>query len=274
MESADDALSIAWDPRDPSSTTKPRGNFESVLASLEELIAERETAELQGAKAITLLLLDRPSEQIIDVLQRFAQLGGEAGPLRTLDHSRLLIAQTLHYDGQYAAAAQASSDVASFYGTDEDPFLRGIAAYAIQYRIRALIRLGDFDEAVAAWRSLCSNYGADDNVTVRTAVAAAGQAAAVGFLKADRTDDASRAADEVARLYENDTDAMTRAHVVAAMIVRYSALPRRRLLARSQALTALFHFVGSNPEPEVVEAIRETHPGSADWVLRKAHDAH
>lgn len=271
------SLSLGWDPRDPPSIDRPEGDFVGVLAALEErLAAEGELSELLGAKVLTLVQLGQPEERILDVADRFLEVTaaqGEDVPA-LLALSRLLVAQTLDTGSRCSESAQALSDVASFYGTDDDPHIRSVAAWALQNRFYCLVQLGDLDGVGAAWESVRDQYGGETHPAIRTAVARAGRRAAVAFWNADRAADALRTSEEVIGAYRSDPEADIRADTVAAMIVRYSSLRRRRLVARWRALTELVHFVGSNPEPEVVEAIRATHPESADWLLRRAHDPH
>jgi hypothetical protein len=130
--------------------------------------------------------------------------------------------------------------------------------------------MGDLDGVEVAWESVRVQYGAETHPAIRCRVAGAGWWAARGLLKAKRRADALRISEEVVGTYGSDTEADTRAHVVAVMYVRHSALRLRQVAARQRALDDLIHFVGSNPEPEVVEVIR-AHK-KADLLLRAAHD--
>lgn len=277
MSNFEISLSIHWDPRGAPSSAGPPGDIEGVLKTIEDdFLTEDESLMPLGAKAISLVLLDRPADVVAPVLQRIIEHTKQPDHLpRVFAAGRLMIGEILLIRGEFAAAAEALSDIAAFYATDEDAHLRAIAVSAIESRIRALNQLRDVDQVRAAWDSVRIEYATETHPEIRTHVAGAGRWTAVCLLKkAQRDEEALKACEEVIELYGSDTDVETRANVGSAMMLRYSLLPRRRLVARWQALRHLFHFVGSNPEPEVVEAIRETHPGSADWLLRRAHDSH
>lgn len=269
---------LRWDPRDPPAKDRPAGDFKAVLERLDKLLAEEESPERLGAKMITLAQLGEPEERIAEVAERLIELGAPEDPdelrnvARNLAFGRLLIAEVLGTVGDLSEADQALSDVASFYETDEDPFMRAVAVSAIEDRIRVLIKLHDLDGVKAAWDSVLAQYGTETQPPIRSRVAACGRWAAAGFQMAQRTRDVLSTSAEVIDLYQSDSEAATRAHVAATMIVRYLALPLTRQRARMRARGELHHFIGSSPEPEVVEALTETHRKLAAWLLRGSHD--
>jgi hypothetical protein len=271
------SLSLGWDPRNPPSKDRPAGDFEGVLQALDELLdTVGESPDVLGAKLLTLVQLRQPDERIQELAERFLEVTAEKGAdvPRSLALGRLLVGRTLETCGELFESAQALSDVASFYGTEADPIMRAVAVWALDDRIFALLKLRDFTGAGAAWESVRAQFGAEIHPAVRSRVADAGMRVAVGLLRNEQTEDAVRAATDVIDRYEQDTQTSTRSYVAVAMMVRLVALPKRQIRARTRALQDLRHFIGSNPEPELVEAMREAHPEVADWVLRGAHDPH
>lgn len=271
------SLSLDWDPRDVDGPmrTPPPGDFRGVLASLDDDVSERTSPEiLLGAKAITLNQLKQPGEAVGLVRQIAERSGADRLPL-ILAQGRLCVGLVLDERGEHVAADQAFSDIASFYGRNEDPAIRAVAVVSLAARIRAIIDAGDLDRIRPAWESLRSFYGADLDHRVRLEVARAGGLAAVGLARAGRRADALAACEEAIALYQHDTDPAIRADVAAIMWARLEMLPRTtRLRTRARAARELLHFIGSDPEPEVIEAMREVNPKYAEKILRRAHDAH
>lgn len=270
-------LPLRWDPRDPPVKDHLAGPFDQVLAAVEADLQDEESPETLATKVLMLVQLGESEERIAESAQRLIELAESEGVNlpEQLAVGRLLLAVCLASScRRFSEAADAFSDVTAFYSADDDPYIRGLAVWAIEERINALVQLGDLDGVVASWETARTDFSADVRAPVRCRVAAVGRNAATALLKAERKGDAHTIADEVTRLYQSDTEVMTRAQVVGAMMVRYSALPRWRVRSRAPALRDLWHFIGSDPEPEVVQAIRTLHPGSAEWLLRKAHDSH
>lgn len=101
-------------------------------------------------------------------------------------------------------------------------------------------------------------------------VAYAGDVAA-RLLVARKPSLARSIAETVITRYGSSTEPETRAAVAIALSSKAVASFRRgRLLTCWRANWALLEFLGSNPEPEVVEALHEAWPKKADRLLRLA----
>ena len=249
-----------------------------VLADLEDALSEEgdyyET--LLAARAITLALLGQREEadlvvgRVVEDLE--ATGDGDLLPL-TLANGRLRVAAVLRDRGEYAAAERAMSDVASFYEGDDDPALREVAARALAARVHALICSGESDRIRVAWAKLRTAHGGDLDPEVRRDVARGGVIAAEGLRRARRKAEALATCDEVIGLYRSDTDPAIRGDVAVTMYVRLWSLLRPWRIPRLRRVEEVVDFVGSDPEPEVIEALRHADPKAAEKILRLARDA-
>lgn len=155
--------------------------------------------------------------------------------------------------GQHAEAGEALLNVASSYENEHDPTIRVVAASALALRVGELLKSHDFTAARAGWQSLRESYGRDPDPRVRAEVAFGGTTTALGLLASRHADGALATTEEVIALYRNETDPHIRANVAVA------------LWARGHELLC---FLGSNPEPEVIEALRIVTPDAEELVRR------
>jgi hypothetical protein len=146
------------------------------------------------------------------------------------------------------------------------PLVPGAAARS---RIRELAEFGHFTEARSEWTSLRGNLGEDLDPDVRKQVAYAGRELLVRLWNRGQHRLALKTADEVISAFENDRDPNIRATIVLAMMSRSLILQRRlRLVAHFRANGRIARFIGDDPEPEVIAAVRMHRQG--DRILRIA----
>lgn len=274
------SVSLTWDPGDRGRppADPPKGDMKGVLADLEDALSKEgdyyET--LLAARAITLALLGQREEADLVARRVVEDLEGTGDedllPL-TLANGRLRVATVLSDRGEYGAAERAMSDVASFYEGDDDPALREVAARALASRVHALSGSGESDRIRPAWESLRTAYGGDLDPWVRRHVARGGAIAAVGLRRARRRAEALATCDEVIELYRSDTDPAIRGEVAVTMMTRLGSIVRPWRFPRLRAVEEVLHFIGTDPEPEVIEALRQANPKAAEKLLRLARDA-
>lgn len=232
---------------------------------------DAELAVLLGAKAMILIETGRHDEALVlfNRLLEVTEDGEELlHPLNVL--SRVGMALLLAEQGQREEALAALSNVASAYASEDDPRIRAAGVSALTHRIRELAELGRFEAARAEWLSLRASHGADPEPKVRAEVASGGKTATILFVDRRRYRLALKTADEVMALYRTETDPEIRAAVALTMWSRLTALRRRlRLVGFWRGSQDLMRYIGSEPEPELVEAIRDAHP-RGEAVLRHA----
>jgi hypothetical protein len=254
-------------------------DFRGVHAFLDDALAEEDnhdSAMLLAAKVFALAQFGGDEEINLAFRDLVHSLGDRTDLLPLpLAQGRYCIGLALGELGEHAAAERALSDVATFYQGDDDPGIRKVAISALGSRIRELSNLGDTDKVRDAWASLRDAYGPDLDLGVRKEVARAGRSAAGRLLDAGRVADALTISDNVIALYESDTDPTIRGLVAVTLWVRIDALrASKQPVARWRTRRQLLHFIGTNPEAEVIEALRRANPTGADWILRHAHDPH
>lgn len=274
-------FSLSWDPgdRDRPRASPPVDDFRGVHAFLDDALAEEanhDSAMLLAAKVLALAQFGDDEEINLAFRDLVHTLGDRTDLLSLpLAQGRYCIGLALGELGGHAAAEQALSDVATFYQGDDDPGIRKVAISALGSRIRELSDLGDTDKVRDAWASLRDAYGPELDLGVREEVARAGRSAAGSLLDAGRVADALTISDDVIALYESDTDPTIRGLVAVTLWVRIDALrASKQPVARWRTRRQLLHFIGNNPEPEVIEALRRANPTGADRILRHAHDPH
>jgi tetratricopeptide (TPR) repeat protein len=271
------SISLTWDPegRGVPPVDPPEGDMRGVLADLDDALREEgddDYETLLAAKAITLFQLGRREEAELVVGRLLENLvGTDDGDLRplVLAEGRVRVATGLADRGEYAAAERALGDVASFYEGDHDPAFRSVAARALACHIHALFPLGDGPRIRLAWEELRTSYGGELDPRIRRHVARGGVTAALGLSNARCKEEASATAEEVIELYRSDTDPTIRADVAVAMWMQarwWWPFPRIR------ANRDFADFLGSDPEPEIIEALRHATP-KADRILRYARQA-
>lgn len=266
--------------RDRACEQRAAGDLDGALATLDDGLAtvgldggaEDELALLLHTKAVTLGLAARydEAEALFHRVLELIEGREDEAELRLLQALCWLgMALLLSERGNHANAKEALLDVELLYVADDDPDIRAVATSALGFRIGELLRLGELDEALEHWEVLRVSHGADPDPAVRADVAVAGRTTALALLEARRTSLALATARRVIALYRAETDPDIRAAVAVAMLARLVALWRRaRLLAVWRETRALVLFLGSNPEPQVVEAMRSAGPYGAALVRR------
>lgn len=185
-------------------------------------------------------------------------------------HARMWLAQLRREQGKLDEALQGLADLAASYASDDDPKLRAIAASSRGFMILHLVETGHFDEARRAWHFLSEAFSKDPDVLVRREVAKFGDLAARAFVHTGHVALGLATAERVIALYRTETDAKIRARVVVAICIRLSELRRKlHVITFWRAQYDLFRFLGSEPEPEVIDAFRTAHR-RANHLLRAA----
>jgi tetratricopeptide (TPR) repeat protein len=249
-----------------------KGDDQGALATLEsgleaaglEEWPSMDLACLLFAKATILTSLGRRDEALA-LLNRVLELTDSEDGVHI--HSRVKAANLRVERGEHDDAIAALGDVVEVYGADPDPSIRRVAAWASECRIRALAEVGRYEDARAEWVALRDARGGDEEPDVRIWVARAGHAALGVFQNAQKRQLALQTADEVIDLYVADTDPEVRATLALTMWSRLQ-LRRRRPLSYVREMRAFWSFIGSNPEPEVVAALRLSRRGPK--LLRQA----
>jgi tetratricopeptide (TPR) repeat protein len=282
---------LDWDPDDEERSSdavfaavrqaldqRSGGDNDAALATLDRGLeaavlddpSDAELAALIGTKAVILGDVGRYDESLVlfdrvrDVTQ---DAEGFLGQLHVL--SRVSSAVLRSEQGHREEAVEALRGIAADYADSQDPRLRAAGVFALACRIRGLAELGRFEEARADWAALRDGYGADPDRKVRAEVAAAGKNLTIASVERKRYSLALGTADEVVALYRAETDPEIRAAVLVTMCARLPALRRRlRLLRFWHAIQDILRFIGSEPEPELIQAMRDQPRG--ERILRQA----
>jgi tetratricopeptide (TPR) repeat protein len=258
------------------------GLGEAGLAAVEEELARVEGSENPDQDALVFLLqakrlyLEGSSrlEEALAVCERLLDigeeegLGGEAFMLAAdaaPSHARIL--------GNLGHREEALDEATFFLALQEshhDPEeYSALALNAALVRIEQLVALDRFGEATESWTAVLERYGNTSRAQYRGVVAAVGQTTAQLLVGRRKYRLALAVAEEVIARYRADSDPRVRAQVAVAMAVKVAALSKRgRFVAGPRAAEDLWSFLGPNPEPEVVKAMRRA-PGG-ERFLRNA----
>jgi tetratricopeptide (TPR) repeat protein len=149
--------------------------------------------------------------------------------------------------------------------------LRTLAVWGENLRLQQLVKLGRFGEATESWAALLERYGDDSELRIRTQAAWAGAVAAALLLDEGRPKVAMAFADEVIGRFRMYDEPKMRGGVAVAMQIRVMAFRKRgRILQGARAGSELMTFLGPDPEPSVIGAMRAAHPKSAEAWIRNA----
>jgi tetratricopeptide (TPR) repeat protein len=233
-----------------------------VQAEVEATADDTVVAELLILRATCLAKLKRMDEAIV-VCQHFRDITGDRdGFLRFLHGlGTTLEALLLAERGEHSKAIDYLTEVVDDFADDQEPRRRALAVDAQGYRIRQVLELDQPHAAVAQWKTLLDGFGGDPDATVLAAVAGAGADAATFLLIKAQVASAHSVAADVIERFESRSEGDIRASVALAMCCRWAAFRRRgRMFAYWRSFQEFLAFVGTDPEPEIVEAIREAYP--------------
>lgn len=259
---------------------KLAGDLDAALDAIDRALlqAELEVVADDAVLALALLtrgavlvLLERSEEAHVVCAQVRELTKNGSGELAFLDgFARCLTAALLNARGQGAEPIELFRSVAAELCDSADPRFRGLATLAHACLIRLLLESRRVGDGLAEWRALLEVSRDDPAAEVQAKVARAGDVAARLLVKR-RPSLARSVAETVITRYGSSADPDTRAAVAIALSSKVVACFRRgRLVSCWRANSALLEFLGTDPEPEVVEALREAWPKKAERLLRLA----
>jgi tetratricopeptide (TPR) repeat protein len=258
------------------------GEVEEALGTLERALLQAEVEPVGDESVLALLLLTRVV--CLAKLERFDEAGvvtgrllevteGGEGTLRRLDGlAKSVHAVLLGERGHREEAIERLTELEREFGDDPDPTFRAVGISALRYRIRQLVELRRVDEATTQWNALLADCGSNPEATIRAGVAWAGTDVAIALLRQKKDSAGLAIVDQVIGRFRSAVESETRAAVAVAMACRLRVYLRRgRLLGYWRSAQEFFAFVGRDPEPEVLEAIREAYPSrQGNRLLRAA----
>lgn len=182
----------------------------------------------------------------------------------------ILHALTLAEIGRKTESMVELDEIAETFGHEDDPALRAVAASALRYKARELAEVRSLDDGEEALATLTSCYGSDVAPAVRAEAALGMAELAIYFIQAGKRRRALRLASQMLARYEGSRDADIRAALAVAYVSKIHILPRQgRLIAAIRCILAFVRFVGTDPEPKVVQAVLSHHP-KGEKLLRHA----
>jgi hypothetical protein len=132
-----------------------------------------------------------------------------------------------------------------------------------------LVKLGSWEAAAEGWTALLERYGDDPELGPRVMVGWVGAVAASLFAEQKQPKFAVALADDVIACFRTSEEPRLRAAVALAMQVRVLAFrQKRRILRAARAGSELAAYLGPDPDPQVIEAMRALDPESAETWTR------
>jgi hypothetical protein len=242
------------------------GDLQAALATLDaglETVGHKddpsttEQAFLLATKAL-ILVRGEQFDPAIPILDRVTELTDDSEQLLRLNlFGHALVSMLLAYRGEYEPALAAVTPYATTYLHDDRLDIRAAGIEVYGRRLSVLVYSDRIDDAEREWRDLRTDHASDADPEIRAAVASAGEGQVVALLERKKNRQVLAMADDILSLYRTEAHPKIRAHIAIVLWVRLIALRRRgRVLAFSRGLRDFVRFVGSDPEPEVVEAMK------------------
>lgn len=223
----------------------------------------RAAARFEDALTVRDRELDVADAHLDRLSSRTAQLVGSA----VLE--RALILGELGRNDE--ALAIATAEYESAHERSDSAYVRLFRLGAASVRLGQLGELGRACEQVETWITLARDYEDEQELRIRRLVASLGAATAADLVTRHTTTQAIELADAVIGRFRIYEDPRIRAAVAVAMQARIGALRRRgRVISGARGVSELMTFLGPDPEPDVIAAMRRTHPKGAEAILRGA----